>query len=114
LEIILGTEDLQMEEEILVMSEREIDELKASMKELSNTITEFRLAFVRESTQRDASIEALQKSDDEQWRMIRALTKNVEDLNSKVLKAVYIVAGAVAIMTLLDLPSKVRALLMGI
>jgi hypothetical protein len=45
--------------------------------------------------------------------MIRALTKNVEDLNAKVLRAVYIVAGAVSIMTLLDLPSKIRSLLMG-
>jgi hypothetical protein len=95
------------------MSESEINDLKSSMKELSHELVQFRLAFVEKSTRDASAMEVLQKSDDEQWRMIRALTQNVEDLNSKVLKAVYIVAGAVAIMTLLDLPSKIRALLMG-
>jgi len=61
---------------------------------------QFQLEFVAISTKRDIQIEALQKSDSEQWKVIR-------NQQLKIMGVLYGFAGGLAVLIAFDIPAKI-------
>ena len=87
------------------MSQDEVSQLSAAIENLTKTFHGFEIEHAKTNALHEARLSRLEESDSEQWKIIR-------DTQRKILKFMYLIAGALAVLAFLDMPDKIRAILM--
>jgi hypothetical protein len=88
------------------MSQDEVSRLSEAIERLADTFHVFEVNFAALNAKREERIERLERSDSEQWKIIR-------DTQTKIMRYVFFVTGAVTVLASLGILDKVRVLLTG-
>ena len=86
------------------MSQEDISELTKAIREMRDNFHAFQLKLAECNARTAKEIEALQKSDMAQWNIIR-------DTQDRMMKIIYLLSGAAAVLAFLDIGGRVRDLL---
>jgi predicted metalloprotease with PDZ domain len=88
------------------VSQDEVSRLSEDIKDLTEAVHSFKENFAASNARHDEHIERLERSDSEQWKIIR-------DTQTKIMRYAFFSAGAVSVMAFFGILEKIRALLMG-
>ena len=86
------------------MSQDEVSQLREDIKELTDTVHSFRESFAASNARQEDQINRLERSDSEQWNIIR-------DTQGKLMRYAFLVTGAVGAMAFFGILDRIRALL---
>jgi hypothetical protein len=85
--------------------EEAIARLSAAIERQAEAFHQFQVHFAALDASREQRLTRLEQSEETQWKIIRAT-------QARMMKLIYLISGAVSVIAFLDLPSKIRALLM--
>jgi uncharacterized coiled-coil protein SlyX len=88
------------------VSQDELSQLRDDIKELTEALHDFKENFAASDARQEDRIERLERSDSEQWDIIR-------DTQTRLMRYSFFVAGAVAVMSFFGILEKIRVLLAG-
>jgi hypothetical protein len=88
------------------MSQDDISQISEALEKLADTFHRFEVDFSAINANREDRLERLERSDSEQWNIIR-------DTQAKIMRYTFFATGAVAVMAFFGILDKVKALVMG-
>jgi hypothetical protein len=86
------------------MSQDEVSRLSEDIKSLTEVVYSFKEAFAASNALQEDHIARLERSDSEQWKIIR-------DTQTKLMRYAFFATGAVAVMAFFGILEKIRVLL---
>ena len=86
------------------MSQDELSPLREDIKELTAAVHDFKENFAASNARQEDQIARLERSDSEQWDIIR-------DTQTRLMRYSFFVAGAVAVMSFFGILEKIKLLL---
>jgi predicted metalloprotease with PDZ domain len=87
------------------MSQDEVSLLRESLKELTEMVHDIKVSFAAINARQEDQIARLERSDSEQWKIIR-------ESQARLMRYTFFATGAVSVMAFLGILDKIRALLM--
>ena len=88
------------------MSQDEVSRLSEEIRNLTEVVHSFKESFAAGNARQEERIERLERSDSEQWKIIR-------DTQAKIMRYTFFATGAVTVMAFLGILENIRALVMG-
>jgi hypothetical protein len=86
------------------MSQDEVSLLREDLKKLTETLYAIQVSFAAINARQEDQIARLERSDSEQWHIIR-------DTQAKIMRYAFFATGAVSVMAFFGILEKIRALL---
>jgi hypothetical protein len=88
------------------VSQDEVSGLHEDIKSLTEVVHSFKENFAASDARKEERIERLERSDNEQWKIIR-------DTQTKLMRYVFFATGVITVLAALGILEKIRVLLMG-
>jgi uncharacterized coiled-coil protein SlyX len=88
------------------VSQDEVSRLSEAIKVLTEAVHSFKENFAASNARHEERLERLERSDSEQWKIIR-------DTQVKIMRYTFFSAGAVAVMAFFGILEKIRVLVTG-
>ena len=88
------------------MSQDELCRLSEDIKELTAALNSFKESFAASNALQEDRISRLERSDSEQWKIIR-------ETQAKIVRYTFFATGAVSVMAFFGILEKIRALVTG-